>query len=146
MISRDPGSLRRRVAGSTLSSGTPALTTSEDDVTASDPTPSPRQDSLLGCLARITWMSAGSAVLFFSAVRIVEKRPVVGVPADLALWLAALSAIAVRLVDVRFLAGQTAAGQPATLAHWRRYALVLVATAAAVWAAARLLARTGILP
>ena len=146
VVSRNPGSLRRRAAGSALSFGTPALTTPEGDVTDSARDPLPQQDSLLGCLVRITWMGGGLAVIFLSAVRIAEKRPLFGVSADIALWLAALAAIAVRFVDVRFLAGQTAAGQPATLAHWRRYALVLVATAAAVWAAARLLARTGILP
>jgi hypothetical protein len=44
--------------------------------------------------------------------------------------------IIVRFLDIKFLDGQTAAGEPASIKHWRRYAIVLVVISAAIWAAA----------
>jgi hypothetical protein len=44
--------------------------------------------------------------------------------------------VTVRFLDIKFLDGQTATGQPASIKHWRRYAIVLVVISAAIWAAA----------
>jgi hypothetical protein len=45
-----------------------------------------------------------------------------------------------RYVDIRYLNGRTASGQAATMAHWRRYAVILTVIAAALWALAHALA------
>jgi hypothetical protein len=47
--------------------------------------------------------------------------------------------IGTRYVDIVRYQGLTADGQPATMAHFRRYAIVLLATAVALWAATRAL-------
>jgi hypothetical protein len=44
--------------------------------------------------------------------------------------------IIVRFLDIKFLDGQTATGEPATLAHWRRYAVLLIVISAIIWSAA----------
>jgi hypothetical protein len=44
--------------------------------------------------------------------------------------------IIVRLLDIKFLNGQTATGEPASVKHWRRYAIMLVLISAVIWAAA----------
>jgi hypothetical protein len=46
--------------------------------------------------------------------------------------------IIVRFLDIKFLDGQTAAGQPASIKHWLRYAIALVVISAVIWATAHL--------
>ena len=93
------------------------------------------QAGAAGCLVRLGWMVAGNAALYLSAVFIAKQR---GIPsfADGAFWLVVLACIGLRYLDIRFLKGQTASGEPATLADWRRYVLLLVALAFVLWVGA----------
>lgn len=99
-----------------------------------------------GCIAgiiRIIWMAFGNLALFLCAI-MGARRPAPStfdfVYVGLVIGLAAL-----RYLDIARYQGETAEGEPATLAHWRRYALGLVATAAATWALARLAAAKGLI-
>jgi hypothetical protein len=76
-------------------------------------------------------MMVGPCVLFFLAFFIAERRGLSAL--DLAYWSVVLAAILARHVDVTRLEGQTDDGKPATLGHWRRFVLLMVLVAGAVW-------------
>lgn len=97
--------------------------------------PPQQQTGCLGALARVYWMAVGNALLFFCAIY-AAKRQAPSMLDGLYVGLVALL-ILVRFFDITRLDGQTADGHPATLAHWRRYSLVLVPVAAAVWVGVR---------
>jgi hypothetical protein len=42
-------------------------------------------------------------------------------------------------VDIRFLHGATADNQPATISHWRRYTVTVLAASLVLWVGAHLL-------
>jgi hypothetical protein len=90
-----------------------------------------RGSSFVALFLRITWMILGPAVLFALAGLISQRRGA----SVLDLWFAGLVALVIiaRLVDVARYQGTTGDGEPATLAHVRRYAIRLVAAAAAAW-------------
>ncbi len=52
--------------------------------------------------------------------------------------------VAVRYADIRYLGGRTAEGVPATMAHWRRYVLVLMVASTAVWLTAHIIPGFGL--
>jgi hypothetical protein len=81
---------------------------------------------------RMFWMALGNLALFFCAV-FAARRPA---PSALdALYVGLVAALlVVRYLDITRFHGLTADGEPATLAHWRRYTLTLIPIAAALWA------------
>ncbi len=91
-----------------------------------------------GCLPailRATWMAFGNLAVFFCAI-FAARRPAPS-PLDF-LYIAIVAAlIAIRWLDIAKFRGQTADGEPATMAHWRRYALGLVPISAGIWALMR---------
>lgn len=99
-----------------------------------------------GCLAgivRITWMAFGNLALFLFAV-MGARRPAPSAY-DAAFAGLVLGLVILRYLDITRFGGETSDGEPATLSHWRRYALGLVGVAAAMWALARLAAARGFL-
>ena len=84
-------------------------------------------------LARLYWMFIGTVLLLFLLVFIFEKRPRFPSLHDAAYWVAVASLVIVRYVDIRFLSGKTGEGQPATLADWRRYTVLLGSVGMAAW-------------
>ena len=104
----------------------------------------PEHDSLEqsggGCLLRLSWLIAGNAVLLLAARSIAIGGGLLLTWADAVFWLAAGAMLAARYVDVTRFGGCTASGKPATLAHWRRYALLLCGGALAVWIVAHAIA------
>lgn len=89
----------------------------------------------LSLLARIYWIIAGNGALAILAAKIAISSEALSW-LDLAYWAVVSSLVAVRYVDVTALGGTTADGAPATRAHWRRYAAVLVIVCVTVWAVA----------
>lgn len=112
-------------------------------------TSTPSTDSpsggLAGLLARLYWMIVGSALLALLAYSIAFQEGTALSRNDLAFWVVVATMAAVRWVDVRFLAGQTTEGAPATLTDWRRYVIGLVVVAVGVWLAAHATAHFGLL-
>jgi hypothetical protein len=92
-----------------------------------------------GVLARLYWMLFGNALLLFVLVFLFTKRPDLPSLFDVACLLVVGSLIAVRFLDVRFLNGRTAEGEPATIDHWRRYSWVVGVIGIGAWLAARLI-------
>ena len=92
-----------------------------------------------GFLARLYWAFVGNALLFFLLVFLLEKRPPLPSLLDAACWLAIISLILVRYVDIRFLNGETNEGKPATMAHWRRHATLVGFIGTGAWLVTRLI-------
>lgn len=90
-----------------------------------------------GCLLRLFWMAFGNLALVMMTIVIIERRAFSAV--DVAYWLVVLALVIVRYVDITRFAGRTASDEPATMRHFRRYSLGLLASAAAVWATVHLL-------
>jgi hypothetical protein len=88
-----------------------------------------------GCLVRLGWMLFGSVILLFSAVVIARHQGFLSV-ADGVFWAAIAACVGLRYFDVSRMHGQTASGEPSTLAHWRQYTIRLVAVGAIVWGVA----------
>lgn len=97
--------------------------------------PPSQQTGCLAALARVYWMAVGNVLLFFCAFY-AAKQPAPSALDGLYIGLVLLL-LTVRFIDITRLGGQTSEGHPATLAHWRRYALGLIPVAALVWAGVR---------
>lgn len=93
--------------------------------------------SLAGCLPRLVWMGVGNVALIVTALAIYKSAG--WTIADLLFLLVVGVLITTRYVDIVRFQGRTADGEPATLGHFRRYAIVLVTTASGLWATARAL-------
>lgn len=93
-----------------------------------------------GCLLRLSWMLLGNFVLAIILIAIAQDLGEGWFSwLDVVFWLIVAGAIAARFADIRFFQGRTADNQPADMGHFRRYALSLLAIAAAAWVGAHLL-------
>ena len=105
---------------------------SEQTVNRPEPATS-KQDSIVGLLARIFWMLIGNMVLAISMIIIIQHKGSMFHAADLVFWITIAAIILVRYLDIKFWGGLTAAGGPATIANWNRYAAALLIGSAVVW-------------
>jgi hypothetical protein len=94
-----------------------------------------RQGGILSIAARLLWMALGNVWLVFSSISIVQHQGERFDVADLVFWITVPVMILARYLDIKLWDGQTAVGTPATMAHWRRYAVLLVACSTAAWVA-----------
>jgi len=90
---------------------------------------------------RITWLMWGNIALFACAA-LVAYGTAQGW-ADLLFLLVTGGLIAVRYVDITRFSGETSDGEPATVAHWRRYTVKVMLASATLWIMARLAASRG---
>lgn len=97
----------------------------------------PEYQDPLGCLPRIFWMMLGNVGLLFAALKIYMSTG--WSVADVAFWLIVCLLIGARYIDIVRFKGQTMNGEPATMAHLRRYVLLVLVAGAALWAVARAL-------
>ena len=98
-----------------------------------EPPPAPPAESA-GCLsviARVLWLALGNIALLFLLVPIALGRRFSYL--DVIFWGILVALLAIRFADIRFLRGQDADGAPATMADWRRYAVLVVAIAGGAW-------------
>lgn len=94
------------------------------------------QSSGLGIIARLWWMFLGNMILFICLVLIYDNTGGFLHAADMVFWVTVASLVLVRYLDIRFLNGRTATDAPASITHWVRYTVLIVACSAAVWALA----------
>jgi len=106
---------------------------SEQTVKSTEPATS-KQDSSAGLLARVFWMLIGNMVLVISMIIIFQYKDSMFHAADLVFWITIAALILVRYLDIKFWGGMTAAGGPATIANWNRYAAALLIGSVGVWA------------
>ncbi len=99
-----------------------------------------KSDSGLAMVLRSLWIFIGNVVLGVCAISIVTTRGQVFSKADIVYVVTVPLLLAARYLDIARYQGETAYGQPATMADWRRYALLLLVASAAVWLAAHAIA------
>jgi hypothetical protein len=93
----------------------------------------PHIASLTARLVRVGWMVVGHGLLLLVAVQIAVSRQGFFTEADLAFWLTVASLLGLRYLDITRFHGQTVTGEPATLSHWRDYAVVAVMFSLGLW-------------
>ena len=98
--------------------------------------PIDKQRGILAILARTFWMFLCNFALMVCAANIFMGESKSTRTSDIIFWCVVPAMIIVRFLDIKFLDGQTATGEPATLAHWRRYAVLLIVISAIIWSAA----------
>jgi hypothetical protein len=98
-------------------------------------------DPASGCLLRLFWMMLGNLALLAAAYGIVENSAASFGLADVFYWAIVGALLWARYADIRYMNGRTAEGQPATMAHCQRYAVILVAVSTGLWIIAHVLAR-----
>ena len=99
-----------------------------------------KYDPPSGCFLRRFWMIIGNAILLCCAYGIIQHRSSPFSMADAFYWAIVGSLLATR-VDIRYLYGTTAEGDPASMADWRRYAVFLVLVATGLWVGVHAIAR-----
>ncbi len=98
-----------------------------------------KQSTPLGMAVRLWWMLLGNVLLAFCAIFIFHNGGVFFQTADWVFWIALVSLVLIRYMDIRFLGGCTGTGGPASMTHWRRYSIILTLCAVAVWVLAHLM-------
>lgn len=88
--------------------------------------PSHAPPSGTGCLLRLFWMLLGNAIVYGSLAMIAMNREPFPSLLDAVAWITVALILLARRVDITRHHGTTASGDPATLAHWRRYAVAVV--------------------
>ena len=97
-----------------------------------------KQRGALAILARLFWMFFGNFIMMISAVTILMGEGSSTRIPDIIFWCVVPAMIIVRFLDIKFLDGQTTTGEPATLSHWRKYAILLIIISAIIWSAAHM--------
>jgi uncharacterized membrane protein len=100
----------------------------------------PAETSLLGCLIPTFWMLIGNGILALSALAIAAGETLFGV-ADVFYWATVGCLLAARYADIRYFAGKTSEGKSATMAHYRRYSIILCVVSGVVWIVVHLIPR-----
>jgi len=98
--------------------------------------PADKQRSIAAVAARLFWMAFGNFILMICTAHFFTSQVKYGRTTDVIFWTTVIALIVVRFIDIKFFDGLTATGAPASLKQWRRYAVVLVLIAAAIWAVA----------
>jgi hypothetical protein len=89
---------------------------------------------LSAVLPRLYWMVFGNIILLLTAVTTMLRAFQDLHLASLVFWANAACMVIIRYLDVRYLRGETADSQAATIAHWKRYSIFLLVGAASTWA------------
>jgi hypothetical protein len=96
-------------------------------------------DASGGCLIRLFWMIVGNALLFLCAMAIAQGTSSWFSPIDALFWIIVGSLLITRYVDIRYFNGMTGDGDAATMADFRRYAVLLAMIAFCLWVGAHVL-------
>jgi hypothetical protein len=102
--------------------------------------PIDKQSGILAIFARPFWMFLGNFALMICAANIFMGESSSTRTSDIVFWCVVPAMIIVRFLDIKFLDGQTSTGEPATLSHWFKYAILLIIISAIIWAVAHIVA------
>jgi len=102
-----------------------------------------KNDSSSGCLIRFAWMAVANMAIFFAAMNVMQAPAMSVSWGDWAIIAAVLLSVVARYLDIRFFAGETADGDPATMTDWRRHIVLIVVVGAAALAVAHAIAAAG---
>lgn len=82
-------------------------------------------------IVRLFWMFLGNIGLIVFSFRIAQTRG--SSSANIVFWATAVAMVALRLIDIRFLRGQTTTCVRATMRDWWRYLAGVAGAAAVLW-------------
>ena len=97
---------------------------------------SPEQVGCMGFILRTLWLMLGNMGLAVIAIFIIMNHLPLFSLYDLLFWVVVVLLIIVRYVDIAYLHGGDQYGDPATMKHWRKYAVLLPAISLVMWAIA----------
>ena len=101
--------------------------------------PTEKYDSIFSLFVRVFWILLGNAILFLAAIFIFRHKGETFHTADIIFWGTAVTLIFVRYLDIKFYNGLTATGQPASMVHWRKYAILLLICSTLIWVLAHII-------
>ena len=95
--------------------------------------PTEKYDSPFRLLLRLFWMLLGNVILIVSVILIFQGKDWQFHTADAFFWGTVAALVLTRYLDIKFYNGLTASGEPASIANWRKYAITLLISSAAIW-------------
>ena len=93
-----------------------------------------------GCLLRLVWSIGGGGAIYLALATIGATRPPLPSSLDFVVGITLIVMLVARWIDITRCNGRTLSDEPASLWHWRRYAVLLVSTTLATWTLAHLIA------
>jgi len=97
--------------------------------------PVDKQRGVSALAIRPFWMIFGNFVLMICAAGILTGENKQTAVPDVIFWCTAVAMIFARYIDIKYLDGLTATGEPANMRNWLKYAIILFALSAVIWAA-----------
>ncbi len=101
--------------------------------------PTEKYDSIFSLFVRVFWMLLGNAIFLLAAISISRHKGETFHTADIIFWGTAVALIFVRYLDIKFYNGLTTTGQPASMVHWRKYAILLLICSTVIWILAHII-------
>ena len=92
-----------------------------------------KYDSIFSLIVKIFWTLFGNVILIVSVVLIFQRKDRMFHTADGVFWGTVAALVLARYLDIKLYNGLTATGQPASMSHWRKYAVVLLICSAVLW-------------
>lgn len=97
--------------------------------------------SFTSVFLRLYWMMAGNVAFVILSIYLLLNYSTISFIVDVFFWLSALSLVITRYIDIRYFHGQTTENEPATMGHWKRYAIGVGVLSVIVWTIAHLLGK-----
>jgi hypothetical protein len=95
--------------------------------------PAEQYDSIFSLIVRTFWMLFGNVIPIVSVVLIFQRKDWKFHTADMVFWGSVAALVLARYLDIKLYNGLTAAGQPASMSHWRKYTVILLLCSTVVW-------------
>ncbi len=86
-----------------------------------------------GCAVRLAWLIVGPVVGAIAVAVLATQKDISAIGGSSVYWGAVLAMLILRYVDVTNYGGLTADGGPASMGHFRRYALRVAVTSAMLY-------------
>jgi len=87
------------------------------------------------------WSFGGIALPLLIAAAMIANKLVSSLTANLVYHFVVLSIILVRYIDIRVYKGLTSELEPATMAHWKKYSIIILLYGFGLWAAMHIISR-----
>jgi hypothetical protein len=93
-------------------------------------------------LLRLYWMFIGHIAVIMAAVGICANQLQSSILINSLYFLAAICLPVSRYIEIKKYHGETAEGEPATMAHWKRFTIMVAAYSIALWVVVQVVMRS----
>ena len=90
-----------------------------------------------GCLLRLVWTLAGNSIVYLALITIAVRATPLPSVLDAVVWVTTGLMLLARWLDISRFNGRTITDEPATMSHWRRYAVLVIGVTLGAWLLAR---------